>query len=109
MKIGFAGVLMLAALAAAPALAQQAPFSIYRDTATGRPAEDDVAGGVSEAPVLRSCGQPETPVGTLLGSGWVSYTVLPSGRMDSTTLRVDSVLRISEAGLLSAARPLFSD
>lgn len=103
------GVSMFVGLAAAPAGAQQPPFSIYRDTATARPAEVEVTGGVAEAPVLRRCGQPESPVGTLLGSGWVSYTVLPSGRMDSATLRVDSVKGISEAGLLSAARRLFSD
>jgi outer membrane biosynthesis protein TonB len=105
----FGSVFLIAAVAAAPAAAQQPPFSIYRDTATARSIEGEVAGGVAEAPVLRSCGQPQSPVGTLLGSGWVSYTVLPNGRMDSTTLRVDSVQGISEAGLLSAARRLFSD
>ena len=102
-------VLILVAACGSSAVAQQTPFAIYRDTATRRPPEDVPAGGVAEAPVLRSCGQAESPVGTLLGSGWVSYTVLPNGRMDSTTLRVDSVQGISEAGLLSAARRLFSD
>ena len=102
-------MLVLAMLHGTPASAQGAPYGVYRDTATARTADDpNVIGGVAEAPVLRNCGQPDPPVGTLLGSGWVTYTVLASGRMDSTTLRVDSAEGISHAGLLSAARRLFS-
>lgn len=105
-----AGALVLALLAAGPMAAQRPPYAIYRDTSTANPpADSDGVADAGEPPVLRTCGRPSTPVGTLLGSGWVTYTVTSGGHMDPSTLQVESVERISEAGLLSAARRLLGN